>query len=278
MGERAAHVVIFAAARCDQLLKFRNDFFPAAVARVVHAVAVMDFLSAVQRKHDIAAFTVCKINDIVVDQQAVGCERKAEILARFLFNTARIGDQILDHLKIHQRFAAEEIDLQIPARTGIGDQKIQRLLADLKAHDRTLAVIFALACKAVGAVQIAGVRNMQAERLDNARGLFLQFTRHRLKRIRREQLSGVLQCRDIVIAFSKLLRGDLRVAAVFFLHGRDHRIPRVILIHRDHVICKRIDSMHRAGADVQHNVVAAELILMNHVILLFLRRSLPPFS
>ena len=46
-------------------------------------------------------------------------------------------------------------------------QKIQRPLAGLKAHQAGFAVELALRRKAVGAVQIAGVRHVQAQRLDH---------------------------------------------------------------------------------------------------------------
>ena len=56
-------------------------------------------------------FAVCKIDYVVVDIHAVCRERKAEILIMLLFNAPRIGDDLLYHLKVHERFAAEEIYL-----------------------------------------------------------------------------------------------------------------------------------------------------------------------
>ena len=114
------------------------------------------------------------------------------------------------------------------------------------------------------------MRDMQAERLDNTRGLLLEPARHRFKGVRRKQLSGILQRRDIIIAFCDILRRDLRIVRIFLLHCRKHFLPRLILINCDHIIGKRIDGMHRAGADIQHDIVSAELILVNH--------SVSPFS
>ena len=43
----------------------------------------------------------------------------------FLFlYTARIGNQIFDHLKIHQWFAAEEVHFEIPPCTRVFHQEI----------------------------------------------------------------------------------------------------------------------------------------------------------
>ena len=72
-----------------------------------------------------------------------------------------------NHLPVHQRLAAEEIDFQVPAVSGIGDQEIQRFLANLKAHQRSASMILALFCKAVLTGKVAVMRDMQAECLDN---------------------------------------------------------------------------------------------------------------
>ena len=150
--EGAAHVVVLAAARGDQLLKLGHDALPAAVAGKVHAIAVVHLLAPVETEHHIAHLTVAEVDHVVVDQHAVGREGEAEVLAGLFLAHAGVGHQILDHLEVQQRLAAKEIDLQIAPRAGVFDQEVQRALADIKAHHRTLAVILALACKAVGAV------------------------------------------------------------------------------------------------------------------------------
>ena len=71
----------------------------------------------------------------------------------------------------------------------MGDQKIQRLFSDLIGHNSTVPVILSLAGKAVCAVQIAGMRHMQAQSLDHPGGFLFQFPRHRFKHIRRKKCS-----------------------------------------------------------------------------------------
>ena len=74
------------------------------------------------------------------------------MLTAFLFAGTGIRDKLLYDVEIHQRFAAEEVDFQIVTRAGMFEQEIKRLLADLKGHESAVAVVLALACKAVGAV------------------------------------------------------------------------------------------------------------------------------
>ena len=211
VGEGAAHVVVLAAAGRHQLLELGHDPLPAAVAGVVHPEAVVDLLAPVQAEHHVAHLPVAEVDHVVVDEHAVGGEGEAEVLAGLLFDGAGVGHQLLDHLEVHQRLAAEEVHLQVPARAGVLHQKVQRPLAHLKAHDGPLAVVLALAGKAVGAVEVAGVGHMQAQRLDDAGALFLELARHGGKGVRREELPLVLQGADLRVAGGDLFGGDVRV-------------------------------------------------------------------
>ena len=264
MREGAAHVVVPAAARRDELLELRHDLVPAAVARVVDAVAVVDFTAPVEAQHDVAHLAVCKVDHVVVDQHAVRRQREAEILVAFLFAAARVGDELLDDVEVHQRLAAEEIDLQIAAAARMLDQKVERLAADLERHDGAVAVVLALAREAVGAVEVAGVRHVQAQRLDDVRALLLERAGDRLKGVRREELAVRFELLDLVAAFENVLLGHVLAAAVFLEHrGADLR-ARARLIHADDVVGDLVHNVHRAGTDVQHNVEPAEFVAMYH--------------
>ena len=160
MGEGASHVVIFAASGFHKLLEFGDDLFPAAVTGIVHTETVMDFLPTVQTENHIAALPVGPFNHIVIHKHAVGGQGEAEILIVLLFHRAGVGNKILDDLEVHQRLTAKKVHFQIAAAAGILNQKIQSTLAHFKAHYCPVAVIFTLAGKAVGAVQVAGVSNV----------------------------------------------------------------------------------------------------------------------
>ena len=66
-----------------------------------------------------------------------------------------LGTTVLNKLfynvPVHERFSAEEIDLQISSVSGVCNQEIQSLLADLKAHQGTTTVVLALLRKAITA-------------------------------------------------------------------------------------------------------------------------------
>ena len=264
MRKGAAHVVVPAAARLHQLLELGNDPIPASVSGVVHAIAVVDLLAAVQAENDVAHLAVGEVNHIVVNQNAIGGQREAEVLVVLLFNAAGIGNQLLDHVKVHQRFAAEEVHLQVAAVPGMLNQKIQRALADLKAHHRAVAMVLPLAGEAIGAVQVAGMRHVQAERLDHAGGLFLQMSGHGFKGIRRKELSAVAQGGDLIIALFQILRRNVLAIPVLLRHRLQHGPAVVVFEHRDDVIGHLVHGVNRARTDVQHDVVSAQLILMNH--------------
>ena len=261
VGEGAAHVVVLAAAGLHQLLELGHDPLPAAVAGIVHPEAVVNLLAPVQREHHVAHLPVAEVDHLIVDEHAVGGEGEAEVLARLLFPPTGIGHQVLDHLEVHQRLAAEEVHLQVPALAGVLDQKVQGALAHLKAHNGPLAVVLALTCKAIGAVQVAGVRHVQAQGLDDPGALFLEFARHGRKGVRCEELPLVLEGGDLVIAALDLRGGELRV---LFTHGGEDGLPALALVQGDAVVGQLVYRVDGTGADVQHDVVAAQLILMDH--------------
>ena len=53
-------------------------------------------------------------------------------------------------------------------------------------------------------------------------------------------------------------------ALVFAREGGDYGSGVVLLKHRDDVVGKLIHGVNGAGANVEHNVVAEQFILMNH--------------
>ena len=152
MRKCTPHIIVFAAARRDQLLKLGNDPVPASVSGIIHSEAVVNLAPAVKTQHHIAHLAVGKVNNVVVNKHSVCRQRKTEVLARLFFNAARIGDKTLYHVEVHQRLAAEKVDLKIAPFARIGYKKIQSLLSHLKAHHRALAVVFSLTGKAVRAV------------------------------------------------------------------------------------------------------------------------------
>ena len=257
MRKRAAHIVALAAARLDELLELRHDAVIAAVAREVDAEAVIDLLAAIQRQNNVVAFFIAPVNDFVGDADAVGRHREAEVFVVLFLDAACIGNQLLADLKVHQRFAAEEIDLEVAAGAGVFDEEIQRALAGLEAHETGLAVELALRGEAVAAIQVAGVGDVQAECLDNVGAVF------EVKGVvgvgvGRKQLARGGQLVDVVEHVADVSGGHIGAVRVLFGEGCSSLLPAAALVDQgDGVIGDVIHRMHAAAVDIQHNVVTA---------------------
>ena len=264
VGKGAAHVVVLSPAGLDQLLEFGHDAVIAAHARVVHPGLVVDLLTAVQREHHVAHLFVGEVDHIVVDQHPVGGQGKAEILAPLLFHAAGVLHQPFDHVPVHQRFAAEEVHFQIGAAAGMLHQEIQRPLAHLVAHQRPLAVVFALTGKAIGAVQVAGMGNVQAQGLDHVAAALLKGARQRGEGIRAEELSLPDQFVYVGDALPHIGLGHVLPARVLFADQPDDLLRSVLVVKGDDIVGHFVHRVDGAGAGVQHDVVAVKLILMNH--------------
>ena len=79
-------------------------------------------------------FAVRPFNDFIRDPYAVCGERKAEVLVLFFLNASGIGDQLFADLKVHERLSAKKVHFQIPSKSRILNQEIERTLSGLKAH------------------------------------------------------------------------------------------------------------------------------------------------
>ena len=106
---------------------------------------------------------------------------------------------------------------------------------------------------------------MQAQGLDHPGGLLLQAARHGLKGVGGEKLPRVPERCHLVVALLQVPAGDTLPAGVLFCCGADDGLPVAALKEGDHIVGHLVHHMHGAGADVQHDVVAAQFILMDHV-------------
>ena len=229
VGEGTAHIVAPVAAPFDKVLELRHYHIIAADAVHGLAQAVVYLFSAVEAQHYVVALFVGEVNDLVVEQYAVGRKGKAKVLALLLFDAPAVGGYLFDHLKVHQRLSAEEVDLEVPSRARVLYQKVDSLFSYLKAHQRPVAVILALTREAVFAVEVAGVRDVQAQRLDHGVAS-LEVKGEVGVIVRGKELTLVFQLFDIRDAVAYLSFVDLAVAAVFFEHQRDHLVSAFILV------------------------------------------------
>ena len=264
VGKGAPYIVIFVAAPPGKFLKLGHDLVVASLARAVAAQPVVDLLAAVQAHDHIVHLFVGELDHVVVHQYAVGGQGKAEILVFVLFDAAGIGHQVLDHLPVHQRFPAEKVHFQIASVARMRHQKIQRLFAHFKAHERPVAMVFALAGKAVFTVQVTGVCHMQAESLDIVAALF-EIKSHIGVYIFAVQFAGLLQRLDIRQTVTDLRLGHIRAIAVFLKHPPHDLVLRRLRIQSDHIVCHLVHHVDRAAVHIQHDVIAVEFVLMDHL-------------
>ena len=179
------------------------------------------------------------------------------MLVFLFFDAAGIGDQLLDHVKVHQRLAAEKVHLQIMSGPGVFHQKVQRTLTHLKTHQRTITMVFSLTGKAVGAIEIAGVGNVQAKRLNHAGGPGFQFTRHGRKGILGKQLSRRFQLDNLVVTFADLIRRHAVCSLILFPQLFYDGVTGLCFKQSNHIVSQFVHGMYRTGANVQHNIITA---------------------
>ena len=167
-GVGAAHVVLPVAAQVDQLLRPFHGLVERALAVDHGAHVVVHLAAAVDGEDDVVHLAVQKLDALVGQAQGVGGDGELEMLVVLLFQLAGVEHQVVHHVVVHQRFAAEEVHLQLMAVAGMGHQPVERFLARLQRQKRALAVEVARGGKAVAAAQVAVVRRVQAHGLDDA--------------------------------------------------------------------------------------------------------------
>ena len=168
-----------------------------------------------------------------------------------------IGYQIFYYLPIHQRFASEEIHLQISSVSGICNQEIQSLFSHLIAHQSPAAMVLSFLSKTIAAGQVAIVGDVQAERLYHCRTLF-KVNHLSLIGILCKQGPLSLQLLHVIQRFPDLFL----CPAVFQLFH--NLFPGAALIKADHLISQLIHHMDRSAVHIQYNVITVVIITMYH--------------
>ena len=126
-------------------------------------------------------------------------------------------------------------------------------------------MVFALRSEAVSAVQVAGVSNVEAERLDDVAAAFLEGACQLNEVVLRPELACFFQRGDVAVAEMQLFLGDVVTVAVFCHHVRNDLVLAFVRVELDHIVSYFIHGVNRAAAAVQHDVVAVEFVLMYHV-------------
>ena len=83
------------------------------MAGIVDSEAVIDFLTAVQRKDDVMHFLVAEFRYLIVQEDAVCRKGEADILIVELFLLSSVCNELLYDIPVHERLAAEEVDIKV---------------------------------------------------------------------------------------------------------------------------------------------------------------------
>ena len=150
----------------------------------------------------------------------------------------------------------------------MGDQEIQRLFAGLETHQARFPVELALGRKTVAAVQVAGVGHVQAERLDHI-GPVLEVKGVVGVDVLGKQLALGGQLVDVVQAVRDVGLGHVGAARVLGGQGGRGLVPGLALVNEgDGIVGHVVHGVDAAAEYVHHDVVTAQLVLMDHGILL----------
>ena len=153
-----------------------------------------------------------------------------------------VGHHIFDHLPVHQRFTAEEVHLQIPAGTGVGNEEIDGLFTHLQGHEGSVALVLALTGKAVVAGQVTGVGHMKTQGFDDRIAL-LEIKGHVGVLVRDEELAVLFQFLDAVQNLTQLLFGDVGLIVILLQHLPDDLLGSGSLVEGNNVIGHRVHHM-----------------------------------
>ena len=210
------------------------------------------------------ALFICKLNNVVVNKHTVCREGETEVFVVFLLNASCVGDNSLYNVKVHQRFSAEEIDLEVNPAARVLDKKVDSPLAHFKAHQSAFAVVFSLTCKAVFAVEVAGVSDMQTKRLNN-RVAFFKVKGKVFILILGKEFAVLLKLLNVVNAITNFLLGNLGIVPVLVEHCGDNLGFIRVFIHFYNIVSELVNKVNAAAVYVEHDVVAVKFVLMYHM-------------
>ncbi len=150
------------------------------------------------------------------------------------------------------------------ASSTTGTESFSRSIRTRRSAAGVRPMILSLAGKAVSAVEIAGVGHMKAQGLHHVPGALFKGSGQGGEGIRRKQFPRILEGLDVGQTLPQLLLRHIRPVRVFLQQSRHDLIAAACFKPGDDVIGHAVHHMDGAGTGVQHNVIAAQLILMYH--------------
>ena len=262
-GKRAACIIVeVRVALIDERLELRNDGVIAAGACDGLAELIVDLAAAVERQNAVVHVLIDVPALVLVEQQAVGGDGEAELLAVLLLDGARVIDRLGNGVPRHERLAAEEVHLDVAALARTRDNEVDRLLRDLGRHDLAALTKVAGGREAVFAAQIAVVRDVQAERLDRCADRNIAADVNVV--VLREKLACLFQLVQLAVCLAHVVRRVLRQRLDNALRAL---LGHVLVDQTGNRIADIVEQMDCAGVDVQDKVQTFFLVTMDHFLL-----------
>ena len=137
-GERDPRANRAAAVPLQQLLDLRRHDVVAARAVVEDAELVLHFLRPVDRNRDAHLILGEELDDVGLEQRAVGGQAEIDLLAELGAALPGVGDRLLQHREVQQRFAAEERHVCHLVVAGLPEHEVDAVARRLLAHELRL--------------------------------------------------------------------------------------------------------------------------------------------
>ena len=261
--EGSSGIILFLASAVRKFLKFGHDQVITACPFPKRTHKIMDFPAAVNAEYHIVHFFVGKFHHLIIEQDAVCGQCKAETLVMYFFLGTSIGHKVFDYLPVHKRFPAEEIHFQILSVAGIGDQEIQRLFSHFISHHGSASMILPFFRETIAAGQVTVMGNVQAEGLHHS-GPVLKAVDRFLVHILCEQHLFFFQ-------FCTFLKSgpDIPLLVLVFQGSQDLLLTVPFIEQSNHIVDDLIHHMYGTAVHIQYNIVAIIFITMNHSIFPF---------
>src|SRR5712691_7160873 len=169
-GERDACADWPAPVLFEELADFRSDHVVAARTVVEDAELVLHLAGTVDGDGDADAVLGEELDDLRLQQRAVGREAEVHVLAQFGAAPARVRDRLLQNREVEQRLAAKEGDVRHPVVARFLEHELHALTRGLLAHELRFPAVFRVddlvfaVLVTVGAAQVALVGDVEDHR------------------------------------------------------------------------------------------------------------------
>ena len=160
---RSTHIILFLSPILSQALKFFYNLVIRTFAIFARTHEVVCLSASVQAQNDIATFSICEFDYIVINQYTICSKRKIKVLVMRLLELSSIRNEFFAYVPVQKWLATKEINFKILTASGIFDQEVKCLLTNFKRHDSSFATVLTFTRKTVFAVHITSMCDVKTD-------------------------------------------------------------------------------------------------------------------